>query len=139
MGNKKNFENVRIDIIHNKSTIEVPSVFEKKARRYGTDEFKHLNAILAQFPSYEIVVKPTQKKKKRASTYKGLTYAYMETYITKHNKELLNLFNVKRGIPVEGMDAQPEKDSFKEIQGWFLEQFPEIKTFYETRATKKCA
>lgn len=118
----------------------ITKAFEKKARLYGTKEFEKLAKARTDFPTYEIVVKSTQKKKKNSNPYSGLTYNYMEKYITAKNNDLLKEFNIMRGKPENEEDALPEKYEYREIQKWFLEKFPEIKAFYEKRnATKKSA
>lgn len=136
--NTTNFENVKIDFLRDKHIIQIPCDFEKKARRYGSNEFNYLNDILEKYPNYRVVVKPP--KKKGSTHIKGLTYDYMEKYITAKNNDLLKEFNIMRGKPENEEDALPEKYEYREIQKWFLEKFPEIKAFYEKRnATKKSA
>lgn len=121
-------------------TLVITKAFEKKARYFNSEEFKELKKARKDFPNFEIVVKSTQKKKKSSNPYSGLTYNYMEKYITAKNKDLLKEFNIMRGIPENEEDALPEKYEYREIQKWFLEKFPEIKAFYEKRnAAKKSA
>ena len=127
-------------VCYEECKIELTQAFEKKARIWGSPEFDELKEAREAFPTYKIVVKPSQKKRKSSVHYNGLTYTYMETYIKAHNAELMNTFKVKQGKYVEGMDAQPEKDSYGMILKWFLEQFPEIEEFYQNRTnTKKAA
>ena len=61
-------------------TIEMTKTEAKEAGKYNSDKYNELKEI----PDFRIVTKSSSRKR---DTYKGLTYAYMLNYITKHAKE----------------------------------------------------
>ena len=79
---------------------------------------------------FKVVVKESKRKR---DTLKGLTYAYMEVYIEKkageRKEELQAELNVLRGYVDGKRDILKEKSSYGEVREWFLEQFPEIKSY----------
>ena len=119
-----------------KLTIEVTKSFYQKANRVGTPEYHELMEVRRNFPMYRVVVKQTKSK----DSFKGLTYEYMAKYILAHDdKEGSNMavFNELRGTIVEGDDElQAESLTYGEIKLWFLDTYPEIKNFHESRAAR---
>ena len=116
-------------------SIEVSKKFATLASRYGTDEYKALQEVRRDYPGYEVVVVATRKAPK--SSYKGLTYEYMENYILSHDdeknsamKEYMNL----RAMTDEAEEACAEACTYQEIKTWFLDKYPAIAAFHETRA-----
>ena len=65
-------------------TIEMTKTEAKEAGKYNSDNYNELKEIRKDFPDFRIVTKSSSRKR---DTYKGLTYAYMLNYITKHAKE----------------------------------------------------
>ena len=126
-----------IEVNYEGHELVITKAFEKKARLYGSKEFERLAKARTDFPTYEIVVRSTPKRKKSSNPYSSLTYNYMEKYITAKNKDLMREFNIMRGKPENAEDALPEKYEYREIQKWFLNNFPEIKDFYEKRNVAK--
>jgi hypothetical protein len=60
----------------------------------------------------------------------------MESYIEAHddkNKTIMAEYLELRGKSEEAMEIGAESASIFEIKKWFLNQFPEIKAFYEKR------
>ena len=119
-----------------KFTIEITKTFAQKASRVGSPEYFELLEVRHNFPKFKVVVNQTKSK----DSFKGLTYEYMEKYIKAHDdKEGSNMaiFNELRGTIVEGDDElQAESLTYGEIKLWFLDTYPEIKNFHESRADR---
>ena len=72
--------------------------FEREAQRYGSDAYKELQEARRDYPSFRVVVKSSSRKNK--DSFKGLTYEYMEKYISLHDREhvIMGEFKILRGI-----------------------------------------
>lgn len=116
-------------------SIEVSKAFNTRASQYGTDEYKALQEVRRDYPGFKVVVVATRKAPK--SSYKGLTYAYMEKYILSHDDDknsAMNEYMSLRAMTDEAKAACAKACSYQEIKTWFLDKHPEIATFHETRA-----
>ncbi len=113
-------------IINDKNlTIEITKKFANLAKRFGTVEYDNLQTVKRDYPRYRVVINSTKKK---ADTFKGLTFDYMKNYILKHNEEKLAVFNNLRGLNEDGTKIEmAEAASYGQIKQWFLEEFPEMK------------
>jgi len=118
-------------------SIEVSKSFNTRASQYGTDEYKALQEVRRDYPGYEVVVVATRKStKSNKPSFKGLTYEYMESYISKHDDEnntIMEAYMMLRGMTDEAEDACAETCSYHEIKTWFLNQYPAIAKFHEKR------
>ena len=104
-----------ITINYQKSTIEITKAFEKKARAFGSDEYKELCEAKKEFPTYRLVIKAT----KSSSTFKGMDYNFMLEYISKHEDA------EKRR---EDFDKLRNSDlSYGQIKQWFVSTYPVFK------------
>lgn len=116
-------------------TIEMTKAESKAAGKFGSEAYKELTSIMQQFPTFTIqVIARTSVKK--SSEFKGLTYSYMEAYITKHDNEnqtIMAEYKMLRGQTVEAEDALAASCSYQEIKKWFLGQFNEIEEFHQKR------
>ena len=118
-----------------KNTIEITKTFAQKAARVGSPEYFELLEVRHNFPKFKVVVNQTKSK----DSFKGLTYAYMEKYIKAHDdKEGSNMavFNELRGKGDDAEGAMADSMSYGEIKLWFLDTYPEIKNFHESRADR---
>lgn len=126
------FENsVRIN--RTSRTIEVTKRFDSAASRFGTREYEAMQQVRKDYPDFSIVVKTVRTK---ADHYKGLTYDYMEKYITSHDdeeKSILAEFNDLRGKSEEAVAFGAEALSYGEIKAWFFKKYPEIEAFQKRR------
>ena len=116
-------------------SIEVSKKFNTLASRYGTDEYKALQEVRRDYPGFKVVEVSTSKAPK--TSYKGLTYDYMEKYILSHDDEknsAMNEYMNLRAMTDEAEEACAEACSYQEIKTWFLDKYPAIATFHETRA-----
>ncbi len=84
-------------------TIKITKKFATAAKRFGTAEYDDLQAVRRDYPRYRVEIKTPVKK---ADCYKGLTFAYMENYISAHNKELLEDFHVLCGKTEDGENKE---------------------------------
>ena len=122
-----------ITINRKMKTLEVTKKFEKASSRYGSDEYKELQSALNENPGFKVVVKSSTSKKKE--TYKGLTYEYMEKYITAHDEDgsIMAEYEMLRGISDEAEDALAEPLTYMEMKDWFLDKYPAIADFHKKR------
>lgn len=119
-------------------SIEVSKTFNTRSSCYGTDEYKMLQEVRRDYPGYEVVVvAPRKATKSNKPSYKGLTYEYMEKYISTHDDDgntIMNEYMFLRAMTDEAEEACAEACSYQEIKTWFLDKYPAIAKFHETRA-----
>ena len=126
------FENA-VRILRNSRTIEVSKSFDKAASRFGTREYEAMQQVRKDYPDFTIVVKTVRTK---ADHFKGLTYDFMEKYITSHDddaKSRMKAFNDLRGKSEEAVAFGAEALSYGEIKAWFFKNYPEIEAFQKRR------
>ena len=132
------FENsVRIN--RNSRTIEVSKSFDKAASRFGTREYEAMQQVRKDYPSFTVVVKTVRNK---ADHFKGLTYDFMEKYITSHDddaKSIMKAFKDLRGQSDEAKLFGAEALSYGEIKAWFFKTYPEIEAFQKRRESALAA
>ena len=121
-----------ITLNHKTRTIEVTKKFYAAASKYNSEEELLLREAQKNNPGFKVVV-ATRKTK---STYKGLDYEFMTTYIKAHddeNKTKMAAFLEMRALTAEAimMDAAPA--DYLSVKEWFLNEFPEIEAFHEKR------
>lgn len=117
-------------------SIEVSKKFNTLASQYGTDEYKMLQEVRRDYPGYKVVVAVAKTSKSNKPSFKGLTYEYMETYISKHDDEnntIMEEYMILRGISDEADEVCAESCSYFEIKTWFLNRYPAIAEFHKKR------
>ena len=105
------------------------------ARRFGSDTYKALQEARRDYPGFTVTT-ITRKVSTQRETYKGLTYAYMEKYITAHDdekKSIMAEYNMSRGKSEDPAALLPYTYTYTEMKAWFLGKFEEIAKFYEGR------
>ena len=117
---------IYVDYEH--SEISISSAFKKKAFTPGSAEYKKLNAVRADYPSFSIVVREF-KTNTEQDRYKGLTYDYMRWHIETNDKEhsAVNLSALDKMIG--NSKCHSLNKSYPSIKKWFLETYPEIAEF----------
>ena len=118
-----------------KNTIELSKKESKAAAKFGTPEYKNLQEARKDYPGFKVVT-ITRKSTAKKESYKGLTYAYMETYIQKHddeNKTIMAEYKMLRGLTEEAEEALAESFTYLEMKDWFLKKFPAIAEFHKKR------
>lgn len=103
--------------------------FAKNASNTFSAEYQKLQAVRAENPDFTVVRKTIRKNPKK-ETYKGLTYQYMEDYITTHEpretrKAVLDEF--ENMILISKCHSQAFR--YPVIKKWFLDRYPEIAEF----------
>ena len=113
---------LRIDFTKNE--IIMSRSFEKCASIAGSEEYRRLQAVRLDYPTF-VVVRRSIKKAPTKETYAGLTFAYMENYIASH----ANAEQIKKVYDELRLIGACHKVSYPTIKKWFLETYPEIVEF----------
>lgn len=114
-GNK--MTTLRINTKNN--TIEMPSKkYEKLASKFGSKEYKEVQAARADYPNFTVV---TKKAPKRNDPLKGITYEKMEQYILTHDEdgEIMKEFKKLTGKS----DDSVGKVSYSKVKSWFSKTY----------------
>ena len=117
-------------------TIEMTKKFAAASSKFGTEEYKTLQEVRRDYPSYKVVTITRKASKSDSSAFKGLTYEYMEKYITGHDdeeKSIMLEYMMLRGESEEAEEAFADSASYQEIKDWFLDTFPAIAEFHKKR------
>ena len=116
--------------------IVLPEMFKAVARCFCFDKFtaKVFSSSSYVWEAFEISYEDGEL------VIKGLTYEYMKKYILAHDDEkgsIMAIFHELRGNVVsEDDELQAESLTYGEIKMWFLDTYPEIKNFHESRADR---
>ena len=118
-----------LKIDHAHSAIIMDRTFAKNAENTMSAEYAHLQSVRRDYPNYTVARRQI-KKNPNKECYKGLTYAYMEDYITSHEsgenrKLVLKEFAELRLIA----QCHSKAHRYPVIKQWFLDKYPEIATF----------
>ena len=114
---------------HEKGLIVMDRAFAKNAENTMSTEYAHLQNVRRDYPTYT-VVRHTIKKNTSKETYKGLTYEFMEYYITKYEPEATRktvLGEFKTKIDISKCHAKGRR--YPTIKNWFLEKYPAVTMF----------
>ena len=111
---------------------QVTRSFAKQARIFGTPEYKEWRAYCQDFPNAEMVIK-TIRRNTGKRTYKNLTYANMERFLTvqPNSKALIEEFNKQKAA------SSIQQNRYRAVLAWFLSKFPrydEYKEFFADKA-----
>ena len=118
-----------------KNAIELSKKEAAAAAKFGTREYKALQEARKDYPGFKVVT-ITRKSTAKKESYKGLTYAYMETYIQKHDDEIKTImaeYKMLRGLTEEAEEALAVSFTYLEMKDWFLKKFPAIAEFHKKR------
>ncbi len=111
--------------------------FSKKARDVESQEYMALRNVRQDYPDYEIKVRSIRKCPGKES-YKGLSYSYMERYISGHDD---NTGSIRKKYDEKRLLAECHSIRYPHIKAWFLQTFPEVKNYgvLETSADEAAA
>ena len=118
-----------IEILSTSHEIIMSSAFEKKARKFGSPEYKMLQEARRDNPGYVEVIRQFKTNKKQ-DRYAGLTYDYMRWYIsTVENEEdasailtgLEHLINISK--------SHSKCKRYPTVKSWFLKRYPDVEIF----------
>ena len=118
-----------------KNQIVMTRQFAKKCTDTRSPEYAHLQSVRRDYPEYEVITRQIKKNSSK-KVYKGLTYAYMETYIQKHddeNKTIMAEYKMLRGLTEEAEEALAVSFTYLEMKDWFLKKFPASAEFHKKR------
>ena len=101
------------------ATIEMTKAEAKKAGVINSVEYKELNAVRKQYPTYTVAV--IEKKNSAPSIFKGMNCEFMENYIKTHDESGV--------VMAEFEKLRNEKMPYGAMRKWFFEQYPQFKTF----------
>lgn len=90
-------------------TIEITKTFENKASNLGSEEYLTLRTAIHDLPDFQVVVKTA--KTSRRTYMKGLTYEFMESFITLNDED---------GSTMQDFLALRQMCSYAEIKRWFF-------------------
>jgi len=113
-------------------TIEVTKKFYIASSKYNSEEELLLREAQKNNPCFKVVV----ATRKAMSTYKGLDYEFMTTYIKAHddeNKTKMAAFLEMRALTAEAIMMDVAPADYLTVKEWFLNEFPEIEAFHEKR------
>ena len=118
-----------LKINHTNRTIIMDRTFAKLAENTFSEEYRHLQMVRADYPTYTVVRK-TIKKNPDKETWKGLTYDYMINYIITHEtnetrKAVMDEFDELKLIS----ECHAKSKRYPVIKNWFLNKYPAIKEF----------
>jgi len=119
-----------------KKTIEMTKNFSAAASRFGTDEYNSLQEARRDYPTYRVITVARKAPKSDKPSYKGMTYSYMERYITLYDdseKSIMREYMLMRGQTAEAEEALAESARYQEMKDWFLAKFPAVGNYHAKR------
>ena len=125
-------KSISITLNRQNRTIEVTKKFYAAASKYNSEEEILLRGAQQNNPGYKVEV----ISRKTKSTYKGLDYDFMTTYIKAHDdaeKSKMATFLEMRALTAEAIMMDVAPADYLSVKEWFLNEFPEIEAFHEKR------
>ena len=99
-------------------SIEVSKAFANKASHFGTEQYEELRAVMRDLPDFTVMVKTAPRL--RRSYMKGLTYEWMEYFISMHDED---------GSIMQDFLCLRHGCSYAEVKRWFITKFPGVNNF----------
>ena len=128
---------LKVDVAN--ARLVMDRTFAKNCAIAGSAEYNLLQSARKDYPNFTVEQR-TIKRNANKECYRGLTYEYMKKYILAHDDEkgsIMAIFHELRGNVVsEDDELQAESLTYGEIKMWFLDTYPEIKNFHESRADR---
>ena len=118
-----------IEVMSADHKIVMSSAFEKKARRFGSPEYKMLQEARSDNPGYaeEIRLFKTNIKQDR---YAGLTYDYMRWYISiVESKEDAPAVLAGLEYLITLSKSHSKCKRYSTVKSWFLKRYPDVEIF----------
>ena len=116
-----------LKIDHINGRLIMDRTFAKNAENTRSEEYRHLQSVRQDYPTYNVIRKQIKKPAHKES-YKGLTYDYMRTYINNHepedtrqtmSDELEHMIEISKCHSIR----------YATIKKWFLAKYPEVVGF----------
>lgn len=116
-------------------SIVLSKKFAVAAAKYGTEEYRMLQEVRRDYPGFKVVEVARKASKNARNTYKGLTYEYMEAYISKHDKDgtKMRQFFILTASEKSEETKVMKAVSYQKVKNWFLAEFEEIQKCCQTR------
>ena len=126
-----------LKIDHVERIITMDRTFAKNAENTMSTEYAHLQSVRRDYPNYTVTRREIKKNPNKES-WKGLTYEYMENYISTHEEGenrvlILKEFAEQRLIS----ECHSKAHRYPVIKNWFLNKYPEIAEFGMTAPAGK--
>ena len=118
-----------IEVMSADHKIVMSSAFEKKARRFGSPEYKMLQEARRDNPGYEEVIRQFKTNTKQ-DRYAGLTYDYMRWYIETvedENEAPAILAGLEYLINISKSHSMCKR--YSTVKSWFLKHYPDVEIF----------
>ncbi len=118
-----------IEVLPFSQEIIMSSAFEKKARKFGSPEYKMLQEARRDNPGYTESIRQFKTNMKQ-DRYAGLTYDYMRWYISIVESEedapaildgLEYLINISK--------SHSKCKRYSTVKSWFLKRYPDVEIF----------
>ena len=116
---------VRLD--HENRQIVMDRTFAKLSANIRNTEYQMLQDVRRDYPDYQVVTRRI-KKNHAKECYKGLTYAYMRDYITRHSGTRSKEYQTFSEM-IDISKCHSDAFRYPVIKKWFLDTYEEIKTY----------
>ena len=119
----------RMRVFYAEGVIEMNTTFAKMMQNPLSDEYALLQKIRMENPTFSVRRRQIKSNPKK-DTYKGLTYPYMEYYISTHEpedkvEEVLAQFEELKLIS----QCHGKRLRYPTIKKWFLNRYPDVAQF----------
>ena len=120
----------------NDTDVQVTREFAKKARIFGTPEYKLWREIKKDCPDAVMVLKTIKKNPSKRTSTKNMTYERMAIYIREQNNAATLMVEFKKQIAISKVQTNP----YRSVLAWFVQKFEgydSYKSFFAVEAEKK--
>ena len=119
----------KMKVFYAEGIIEMNTTFAKMIQNPLSDEYALLQKTRMENPSFTVRRRQIKTNPKK-DTYKGLTYEYMEHYISTHEpedkvEEVLAYFEELKLIS----QCHGKRLRYPTIKKWFLNRYPDVAQF----------
>lgn len=118
-----------VKVMYAEGIIEVNTTFAKMMANPLSDEYALLQKLKVENPGFKVCNRKI-KSNPNKDTYKGLTYAYMRSYIITHETEATRvdvLHKFDELILIS--QCHGKRLRYPTIKKWFLAKYPEVAKF----------
>ena len=120
----------------NDTDVQVTREFAKKARIFGTPEYKVWREIKKDCPDAVMVLKTIKKNPSKRTSTKNMTYEHMAIYIRQQEDAENLMTEFKKQIAISKVQTNP----YRCVLAWFIQKFEgydDYKSFFAAEAEKK--
>ena len=114
----------------------VTKEFEKKARIFGTPEYKTWREIRQDTPDAEMVTKKIKKNPNKKNDTKNLTYENMAIYINEQDNAKTLMVEFEKQVKLSKVQNNP----YRFVLAWFsqtFENYDDYKNYFAELAEKE--